>query len=192
MEGEARPMRERIPAPRAKTTDTPAGLEVTIPARRNLFIVLFLACWLLGWAWGEVTVSSQVGREGIKGAGLFIIAWLAAWTLVGTGAIFAWCWQIAGREHITLASDSLLVRYEIFSIGLTREYGLSDVKSLRVSMPTLDPTNPSAAFRFWGFGGGPIAFDFGPRTIRMGNGLDEAEARSIVEAFSARHAFATA
>jgi hypothetical protein len=43
--------------------------------------------------------------------------------------------------------------------------------------------------QFWGIGGGPIAFDYGSQTVRIGSGLDEAEAREIVKELRSRHAF---
>ena len=44
----------------------PEGLEIIIPAGRNLFAVVFLGVWLVGWLVGEVTAI--VGLAGIASA----------------------------------------------------------------------------------------------------------------------------
>jgi len=33
-------------------TETPMGLEIVIPAKRNWFITLFIGAWLCGWLVG--------------------------------------------------------------------------------------------------------------------------------------------
>jgi hypothetical protein len=43
--------------------------------------------------------------------------------------------------------------------------------------------------RFWGIGGGLIAFDYGAKTFRFGASLDEAEAQDIVKELNRRHKF---
>ena len=38
----------------------PEGLEIVIPARRQVFVLLFLGVWLVGWLMGELTVIMQL------------------------------------------------------------------------------------------------------------------------------------
>ncbi|MBI3760199.1 MAG: hypothetical protein HY269_10680, partial [Deltaproteobacteria bacterium] len=45
----------QVPAGRATMSESPDGLLITIPARKNWFIILFMAFWLVGWFFGEVT-----------------------------------------------------------------------------------------------------------------------------------------
>ena len=67
------------------------------------------------------------------------------------------------------------------------EYGLVHVADLRVSaVLSTDPFGWSAGMRFWGLGGGLVAFDYGAKTFRVGAGIDEAEAKRIVDALRAR------
>jgi hypothetical protein len=46
--------------------------------------------------------------------------------------------------------------------------------------------NTFSTFQQWGVGGGALAFDYGPRTYRFGSGLDDAEAREVLEALAPR------
>lgn len=56
------------------------------------------------------------------------------------------------------------------------------MKDLRASPKVLSASEFSTGLRYFGFGGGSIAFDDGPQTYRFGSGLDESEAKSVVEA----------
>jgi len=40
-----------------------------------------------------------------------------------------------------------------------------------------------------GIGGGPIAFDYGFKTVRLGSGVQDAEAREIVKELRSRYTF---
>jgi hypothetical protein len=59
---------------------------------------------------------------------------------------------------------------------VSARYDLAEVKDLRVLAAAEHPRSRS------GLGGGLIAFDYGPRTIRFCAGVDEAEAKMIVGA----------
>ncbi|MGB9593008.1 MAG: hypothetical protein ACPL7R_02580, partial [Anaerolineae bacterium] len=68
--------------PRYAVEDTFTALRITIPARRNWLLVLFLGFWLGGWATGEVVVGALLLRGQTpdvgEGAGmLFMAFWLA-------------------------------------------------------------------------------------------------------------------
>ena len=91
-------------------------------------------------------------------------------------------WMLAGREVISFKMPSLVVRRELLGLGRSQEFDLSLVKDLRASQEVLNSSNLSSGLRNFGFGGGAIAFDYGPKTYRFGAGLDEAEAKSVVEA----------
>ena len=41
-------------AGRATINDIYNGVEITIPAKRNPFIIIFLSFWLCGWLMGEI------------------------------------------------------------------------------------------------------------------------------------------
>ena len=52
-----------IPLPRARITETPTGLLITIPANRNWFVVLFVGFWMCGWLFGEYAVIIYAGER---------------------------------------------------------------------------------------------------------------------------------
>jgi len=166
---------------RAIISPSSRGLEIIIPSRKNIFLILFLAAWLVGWAVGEITVPMTF-IKGIKdmGALIFSSAWLVAWTIGGGFAIYIWLWNIAGKEIITINNLTLIIKRDLFGHGKEKEYETSYISNLRISPQPFNPFNFSASLQFWGIGGGIFAFDYGSRTYRFGSGVDEAEANQII------------
>jgi len=150
--------------------------------------VLFLIAWLGGWAFGEVSASGELLRNGDKTPTAFLTFWLAGWTLGGAFAASAVIWQLAGREVISVSSNTLLHRAEAFGLGWSRSYKASEVRNFR---STEYASNSFTNQRAWlppvtGAGFGPVAFDYGARTIRMASSLEEAEAKMLVRELSPR------
>jgi len=182
-------MRITPPTRRSSSRQTSDGVQISLPAKRNIFLMLFLAAWLVGWCFGEVFATRELlfGRN--EEPILFLGAWLVGWTIGGGFALYSWCWMLRGREVIALRTDTLVTRRDLWGLGRSREYDLLHVKNLRVAPMTWNPYDWSGGMQFWGLGGGPIAFDYGSRTVRFGSGLDEPEAREIVQELRSRHAF---
>jgi len=159
---------------------TTGRLQASIPARRNWLIILFLTDWLGGWVMGEMSAAHELLSAGDKTPSAFLMLWLAGWTLGGGYCLMTILWQIAGREILRVDSSALEYRVEIFGIGLSRTYRLTEIKNLRTAYNSRPMT-----WRAWypPFGGnayGPIAFDYGARTIRLAPSLEEAEAAMLV------------
>lgn len=173
---------------RSTVSDEPGGLRIIMPVKRNWFLILFTGFWLCGWAVAEsvvpVVLYQQV-RAGTLGLeSLFLLAWLGCWTVGGGFAIYAWLWNMAGKEVVFLNGMSLIVRREIYGFGRSKEFDLAHLRDLRCSPQGYGPWNASS--NGWGISGGNIAFDYGARTYRFGTGLDEAEAKHIVKAIKQR------
>ena len=181
-----------VPGNRAAVSQTPTGLEITVPAKRSVFIILFLAFWLVMWVVGEVSAFKQVATSGkALSENLFMVAWIGGWTVGGAFAIYTWLWTIAGKEKLRLAPPNLVLRREVFGLGRSREFDLAHVSNLRVSTSNLSFMDPGSALQFWGLTGGPIAFDYGSKTIRFGASLEESEARRLVDQVQKQHGLAS-
>lgn len=174
-------MFEKIPKARHTLIEHADSVEAIIPAKRNVFLIAFLSFWLVGWAFGEITAPLAVFKNPHAGAFLFIVFWLTLWTVGGAFAIYTWLWMIAGREIVSVSNTALSVKREILGFGRKRSYDITEVKNLRVAPWTINPYDFSAGMKFWGLGGGPIAFDYGAKTFRVGAGLEEAESDQIVQ-----------
>jgi hypothetical protein len=99
--------------------------------------------------------------------------------------VYAWLWNAIGREVVALRPGLLVIRRDVAGLGFSREYSVADVRHLRVSVPPSDAGRWSSPVRF-GRAPGVIAFDHGARTVRFGEGLDEAEASLLLEEMGLR------
>jgi len=172
---------------RVTIADTLEGLRVVIPCRRSWFVILFVAFWLCGWAVAEVMVAKQLLNGDAPPEGeFFMLAWFGVWTIGGVFAIYAWLWQIMGKEILTVRGQTFKIRRDIGGFGFDKEYNLIQVRDLRVGHVEFNPVDFSSSLQLWGVGGGVIAFECGERTYRFGAGLDKEEAKQIVTAVKQR------
>jgi len=177
---------------RAILGETPNGLKISIPSRKNPFMLIFLPVWLVGWAFGEFFVARTivVPPGGSPAPILFLVVWLTFWTLGGAFAIYAFLWTAVGREVVLLRPDALVIRSQVFNLGRSREYDLNAIRNLRVAATPFNPFDFRSGLQFWGIGGGLIAFDYGAGTIRFGSAVQEGEASDIVSNLKRRYPFA--
>ena len=155
----------------AEVQDIPGGLSIGIPAPRQLFPMLFLPVWLVGWAFGELSAIADLLRSGAQDSPGFLMFWLVGWTLGGVGALAVFLWMLAGKQIIRLERGLLSVRWEVLGLGFGREYNVSDIANLRIAVGAdLNPFSMSRAGDMWGYTGGPLVFDYGAHTIRIGIG----------------------
>ena len=193
------------PAGRHLVQDDGTALEIIIPTLRNwaTFIVGGLRFVLPGMimvligggilfnlilaAWHELERPSGgwvgdllLGLLGLfLGGGLFIY---------GTTRLYAYSWDIAGKEIVQATGSSLVVSRQLFGYGRPHEYLAEHVRNLRVS----DDSGETSWIDWWNrsiFGKldeGAIAFDYGAKTFQFGLELDEAEAEQIVAAILRR------
>lgn len=131
-------------------------------------------------------LNSDTPSEGTA----LMVAWLAVWTVGGMVAIYAWLWQVMGKEMVIVHGQTFTTRRDIGGFGFDKEYNLVQICNLRAEPVEFSPLNVSAALQLWGIGGGVIVFDYGARTYRLGAGLDEAEANQAVTAIKKRHRIA--
>jgi hypothetical protein len=173
-------------APRYRLEHTSAGLTAVVPSRRAWFIVLFLSAWFVGWIFGEVNAIRKLISATAKTPTAFLAFWLLGWTVGGIFAAGTLLWQFGGQEVITVTPTELSHRVEAFGFGRTRSYALSEVKQFRATDYGANPlTNQAAWFpSITGSGFGPIAFDYGSSTIRLGAALEEAEGKLLVRELS--------
>lgn len=177
-----------IPHMRSRIEDTPEGLLVVIPAKRNYLTLVLVGAWLCGWCFGEVSVIQQiVESHGPLLANPFLLFWLVGWTFGGLSAGLAWLWMLVGEERVLLGPDALEVKRDLFGLGRRRRYALSTLSRLRVG-PSARGVSQSRS-TLWRVGNASIAFDYGPKTIRFGTSLDEPEARTIVQRLKEHYTF---
>ncbi len=157
------------------------GIEITIPAKRNILMMLFIPVWLVGWGFGEVFVGYALVNNVNSGAKLFMGAWLVMWTVGGGFAVYAWLWLTVGKEIIRAGPELLAIKRDVLGFGRLTEYEWTHIFNLRASVQVWNPFARDAGMQLCGVSGGNVAFDYGATTIRFANFLDEAEAKQLVK-----------
>jgi len=129
--------RIQVPAARATLTESSEGLLITIRAG-TWYAIPFLGFWLAMWLFGEIIVTREIifghshnvahlsAREEFDGK-LFLVVWLALWSVGGTFAIISLLWNLAGVEKVLLGPSTLTTKREVLGIGPVREYELRSV-----------------------------------------------------------------
>jgi hypothetical protein len=180
-------MRVEPAARRSTWREGTAGPEIVIPARRNWALLVVMPVWLSLWILGITRAASEVASGRARGGEADFLSLWAAGAVFGASLVaYAWLWNAIGREVVGRRPGVLAIRREVAGLGRTREYALPDVRNLRVSLPPADASGWAASMRMWRGGPGLIAFDHGARTVRFGDGIDEAEATIVLAELGVR------
>ena len=170
---------------RAILQDNITEQRIIIPAKRNWFLIIFLGAWLGGWLMGELfAIAAISGLLGRNPAAPFIMFWLIAWTVGGFFAFRVFLWNLTGKEMITVGQGRIAIEKKGALLFKPKIYDLNEVKNIRVQEEKSEyggffggRRNSFGAFN----SGGTIRFDYGLQTVKFAGGIDEAEARYILD-----------
>lgn len=155
-----------------------------IPSKIRAFVVIFIVAWIAIWTTGIYNVLSKhvINGSWRNDEGGFIAFWLLAWILGGIYTLGLILWTFRGEEQIRIGKEYISNRKQVFGIGYGKKYRQSEAKNVRVveqSALLAQQSQPRVPF-FLSNSTGAIAFDYGLKTIRIADDLDEAEAKHIV------------
>lgn len=169
---------EPIAHPRFHIALDERGETIVTKARKSIFPLLFLPVWLAGWTAGGIAAIAQLSRQFEP----FLILWLCGWA---TGWIFAAgsiAWMLAGRQALRVIGGDLEVGIGLPGIERRRLYEGKRIAHLGVSsQDSIFNRLRFPAPPLFGYQAGAVKFNYGPRTIYVADGLDEAEGAMIVE-----------
>lgn len=166
----------------AQFVESHNSLDIIIPAKKNWFVVAFLAFWMCGWLFGEISVITIIITGMIDGNILmmfFLLFWLVGWTAGGIFALRMLIWVTSGKEVITFTPGTITTSKKNLLFNKPKTYDLNSVKNIRVhehqdswgsyfqKKPLIPP--------------GVIHFSYGMKTIKMGSGIDLPEAEQILK-----------
>lgn len=152
---------------------TVEGGVIRMPVPRNWILLVLLIAVCAAFLLFTVQGARQSGW-------LFAVppALGALWLLANI------LWMAFGEESIAVDSGVLQHRFGLFAFHRTQSYELSQIRRLRAVEYTEDPRH--AFPQLFQGGHGPIAFDYGARTIRLGGMLSTAEGQAVVEILAKR------
>lgn len=176
-------MIERPSSGRARIRPDLNALRIEIPAKKNWFVLLFLMVWMGGWVMGEsFALVSVFGSNTPLEISAFLLIWLVGWTIGGAFAFYKILWLLMGMEIILLKNRILTIEQSVRGIGRKKQYDLQLIKNLAL--------NAEPEGEHWGLKtyrssykarGGKLKFDYGLKTIKFADEIDEAEARFLLE-----------
>ncbi len=163
------------------------NLVIEIPSKKNIFQLIFISFWLCGWVFGEYFAINQVVNSETPIFGnLFLLFWLCGWTIGGVFAMLSLLWMLFGNEVVSVEYNKLTIGRLIGKLGIKKSYEIREIKNFDVDSTPLNLDifgnerrgDISQVFKN---NKGKLKFDYGMKTIRFINEVDESEAKFIFE-----------
>ncbi len=172
---------------KARIHESMGNIEISLPSKKNWFVLLFGSAWLGGWYFALVNTFSVFtpGDSGFMGADGFMIFWLIAWILGGAGTLFLLLWGYFGRERVEIRGGKLLLEKTIWGIGIKKRLDLAHVQHFRPEQVNQGMFGRSR-WALWGLGPRKVHFDYGMKTYSFGLAVDDAEARYLANYLAER------
>lgn len=165
-------------------------LYVKVPSEKNWLSLIFGLVWLGAWAYMGIQASEAVlfspdSMANASPEGLFLnifpIIWIILWTFGGLFIAFALLWGFFGKEELIFTQSRVTLKKNILGFGIVKQMERAQVKDFR-----FEPARPQTTrngFRAWGLVPGKVKFDYGMKTRSLALGVDDAEAKYLVELF---------
>ena len=163
--------------PRFSFVQSDAGEMLVIPARRNVFVMIFLTAWLGAWTIGGLTAIATLLVEFHPFIAFWSVGWALGWVLAG-GVLF---WMLTGKETVRRVGGDLEVGFSVLGIARRQLYRGTDIGNLTAT-PEVGAwqSRQFPPMPVLGRSRGAVRFSYGARTHSFGFGLDEAEASVIL------------
>lgn len=181
---------EAAGVPRFSVEQAEGQEQIVIPAPRQIFAMVFLTLWLCIWVAALFNVTATSLQRGFHP---FMLAWIGAWLLGGLAVMAILGWMAAGREMLRASpSAGLRIGYGLWRWSRWKNYRPDLIRNLtphaRVPSPWSHARLASMMPSLFGASAstGSLRFAYGGRTVYFGIGLDEAEAKLVLDRLKAR------
>jgi hypothetical protein len=166
-------------------------MEIIIPAKKDTFVPLFLACAFVGFIAFEFVDPKQIFHSA---TGQPDAEMMLRYTAGASGIFLAcglWLWYLSGKEVITFSTGEVTILKER-TITKAKTYNLREACNFRaaaVKAPDIRSIRPRyhRLPKPWQIANsGTLQFDYGGKIIAFGNELDRAEGEYILERLRAK------
>ena len=175
-------MRQRFENPRKNRIRKDIGREgvvLTIPARRNFFLLGFLAFWLAGWTVGGLfAIGSLIGEWDKEGPQWFLLFWLGGWAFGWLMAARILVTNLIGQERLLITNQGIIQELRIAFYSRSHAYQARSIKRLAWQA---DGGQQTTIPLFSDKRLGAVQFHYGTETIILARGTDSAEGAFVIE-----------
>lgn len=174
------------PPDRFRIEDKGDELEILIPVKKDRAKIVYLWISLAIWSLGEVRgIRELMDRDGAND-NMFLVFWLAFWTVGGILVAANLAWHVAGYERIRFRRDRVIVRREALGLGISHEFDTARASTLRLADDFHKGRDPD---RYVGPKECKVAFDHEQTRVRFGFQLDRSEAARLILKIQKRFGF---
>ena len=159
--------------------------EIRIASPKNIFILIFMPVWLIGWTIGGAAAIWQIVSGQAKDA-WFLLIWLCGWLAGESFVLYAFLWGAFGYELLTGEHGVLNIKRSIFGYGTSKIYEITKISNLRAAGFFATAMSWSFSMAYWGLSGGTVAFDYDGKARRFGINLNEDDANQLVTIMKSR------
>jgi hypothetical protein len=165
---------------KARIENRSGNYTITIPSKKNWFLLILGTIWMGGWYWGFANTLAGFESDDETSFSGFITFWLIGWTAAGITVVVMLLWGFFGKETLEFSGNKVKLQKTVFGIGIKKKLERSEVKNFR-----FDNINQGIfggnRWAIWGMGPGKIKFDYGFKTYSFGLAVDEAEAKYLTQ-----------
>jgi hypothetical protein len=131
------------------------------------FLILFMLVWLGGWTAGGISIGRQLLHSFVA----FNAFWMCGWALGEVMVTYALIRMLGSLDIIEATSGTVAIRKEVFGMGFSKHYSQQEIRDLRFLPESGSGKKHSES---------SIAFDYGAKTVKFGDGIDESEAKQLI------------
>jgi hypothetical protein len=163
---------------RAEIKHFDSGLKIVIPSAKNAFLIIGLLVSPLVTIFGIIFLGGIIIFGNIGPAVIILILFLLLWIAIGTFNFVILAWNLAGEETLIIDSSEMRTEKTVIGLHFRKAFHTLDMTAFRV-ISHAGLRNYYESYYFVNVG--RIAFDYGMKTYRVGQGLNEVEARQLIK-----------
>ncbi|MET3611911.1 hypothetical protein ABID16_000216 [Rhizobium aquaticum] len=149
--------------------------------REATFQTVFKAVWLCGWTVAGYVAFTQAKSTADFNGRAFLIFWLMAWSIGWTYSIYQLVWILLGSQTAIANSQALTIASRIGPFARKRYYRPDQISRFRWTESRSTRQLNSATNPIRQPSG--VNFDYGSKTIKILDGIDEPEAEALISRF---------
>ena len=155
-------------------------MHLSIPSKKNWFVLGFSIFWLTGWVYGFYSVGRLLHYHLVNdNVDYFLVIWLLSWFLGGSSVISFVGWGLFGKEKLTIDKDTVKFQKTVLGLGKRRTIPKSEIENLREHQ-TCGNLFSGCRLIPYSQNTGKIRFDHGMRSYSFGLVLDQPEVTELM------------